>query len=491
MKTADVRVFGIQVNEGTKSATGKERGKAKKSYTVRWQVGRERTSRTFSTRALADNHRSNLVQAMNNGEAFDTETFLPESMKEAKAARSVLAFAQAYVSMKWPRAAAKSRDSMTDALATILPALVTDRPGRPDVKVLREGLRKYVLPPAGRELEQPRDIASALRWLEKASMPLPEMKETKHVRTGLDALALTLDGTAASAETIRRKRSVFYNLLEYGVELEEFESNPIDRVAWTRPKVSNSVDRRVVVNPRQARELLTALTYVGGRRNRGARMRAMFACMYFGALRPAEAVGLRQSNCHLPARCGSCGADLTTAPPASRDCAHEQVVCGWGLLTLEKSRPQAGKQWTDSGEAHDDRGLKHRAKDETREVPIPPELVAILREHITTFGVADDGRLFRSERGNVVSGSNYYRVWQLARPLALRPDQVDSPLAARPYDLRHAAVSLWLNAGVPATEVAERAGHTVDVLLKVYAKCIDGQRDVINKRIEDALDDAA
>ncbi|GAA4204203.1 hypothetical protein GCM10022220_14490 [Actinocatenispora rupis] len=139
----------------------------------------------------------------------------------------------------------------------------------------------------------------------------------------------------------------------------------------------------------------------------------------------------------------------------------------------------------------DDRGFKHRGDGDTREVPIPPELVRILREHIADFGLADDGRLFRSERGNVVSGSNYFRVWQTARPIALRPDQVESPVAARPYDLRHAAVSLWLNAGVPATEVAERAGHTVDVLLKVYAKCIDGQRDVINKRIEDALSDVA
>jgi integrase len=157
------------------------------------------------------------------------------------------------------------------------------------------------------------------------------------------------------------------------------------------------------------------------------------------------------------------------------------------LLTLEGSRPLAGKLWTDSGEVHDDRGLKHRAADETREVPVPPELVSILREHVAVFGVADDGRLFRSGRGNIVSASSYDRVWHLARPLALRPDQVDSPMAARPYDLRHAAVSRWLNAGVPATEVAERAGHSVDVLLKVYAKCIDGQRDVINRRIEDAL----
>ncbi len=40
------------------------------------------------------------------------------------------------------------------------------------------------------------------------------------------------------------------------------------------------------------------------------------------------------------------------------------------------------------------------------------------------------------------------------------PAQQASPLARRPYDLRHAAVSLWLNSGVPATEVARRAGHS-------------------------------
>ncbi|HZZ96470.1 MAG TPA: hypothetical protein VFE19_05630 [Jatrophihabitantaceae bacterium] len=65
---------------------------------------------------------------------------------------------------------------------------------------------------------------------------------------------------------------------------------------------------------------------------------------------------------------------------------------------------------------------------------------------------------------------------------------MDTPLAARPYDLRHAAVSLWLNAGLPATEVAERAGHGVDVLLRVYASCIDGSEPIANARINAALD---
>ena len=48
-------------------------------------------------------------------------------------------------------------------------------------------------------------------------------------------------------------------------------------------------------------------------------------------------------------------------------------------------------------------------------------------------------------------------------------------------------MSLWLNSGVPATEVARRAGHGVAVLLKIYAHCIDGQADAANQRIADAL----
>jgi integrase len=57
----------------------------------------------------------------------------------------------------------------------------------------------------------------------------------------------------------------------------------------------------------------------------------------------------------------------------------------------------------------------------------------------------------------------------------------------RPYDLRHAAVSTWLNAGVPAAQVADWAGHSTDVLLRVYVKCIVGQQGEAKRRIEDAM----
>jgi len=67
-----------------------------------------------------------------------------------------------------------------------------------------------------------------------------------------------------------------------------------------------------------------------------------------------------------------------------------------------------------------------------------------------------------------------------------------SPLAKRPYDLRHACASTWLNAGVSPTRVAKWLGHSVDVLLRVYAKCVDGQEVADRKRIERFLvsDDA-
>ncbi|MEV5337830.1 hypothetical protein AB0K93_05000 [Streptomyces sp. NPDC052676] len=39
----------------------------------------------------------------------------------------------------------------------------------------------------------------------------------------------------------------------------------------------------------------------------------------------------------------------------------------------------------------------------------------MLREHLATFGPADNGRLFFPEEGSIVPSSTYYRVWQETR----------------------------------------------------------------------------
>jgi hypothetical protein len=45
----------------------------------------------------------------------------------------------------------------------------------------------------------------------------------------------------------------------------------------------------------------------------------------------------------------------------------------------------------------------------------------------------------------------------------------------------------WLNGGVYPTQVAEWAEHGVDVLLRIYAKCIVGQDELAKRRISEAL----
>ncbi|MET8953837.1 tyrosine-type recombinase/integrase [Streptomyces sp. NPDC004533] len=453
MKSLDVKVWGVR-----------KRNTKKSSYDVRWTVAGNVFSEQFRTKGLADHYRSKLLRAIHAGEEFDTVTGLPNSLIEKTPSMSWYAFALKYLAMKWPHAAPNTRNGINEALTAVTVALLDERPGRPTDELLRKALRNwaYVLPsPDDREL--PSDIADALHWVAKASRPLSDLADAAIGRAVLDSLKLKLDGTAAAAETVRRKRRTLVNAMHYAVDLGEFQENPITAIRWKKPKVANEVDPRVVANPEQARALLTAVSYVGGYdRARGRRLVGLFACMYYGALRPAEAVGLTRADLKLPED-------------------------GWGTALLNRTRPSVGKLWTGTGETHDDRGLKNRPVEEVRPVPIPPQLVAILRDHMATFGVAEDGRLFTNERGGVVGSSTYYRVWQEARELALPPDVVASPLAARPYDLRHSALSTWLNSGVDPTEVAERAGNSVEVLLSRYAKCIDGRQGIANRKIEELL----
>jgi integrase len=460
VKTSKVTIWAIRRNNSSK----------KPSWVIRWKTADKAHSQTRGTKALAESFRSELLQATKRGEEFDVETGLPDSMvepePETEPVRSVLTVAQEYVVKRWPHDPPKTRDGITDALATVIPVLVDkDQAGAPKPRQLRTALRSYILLPPDKRPEPWPPFVRALTWLESASLPITDLDDAKVTRDALDQLALQLNGKAAAPNTIKRKRAAFHNFLEYAVEIKELPSNPIHKVKWRLPKSSDTVDPRVAVNQKQARALLDAAAKVGDSgqgRGRGKRLWPMFACMYYAAMRPGEVVALREGDCHLPAK-------------------------GWGRLTLAKSRPESNRKWTDSHDAHEERGLKHRAETEVRVVPIPPVLVAILREHIKTYGVGENGRIFNSERGKPVASTAYTEVWQDARNLTLTPTQVASPLAARPYDLRHAAVSLWLNGGVSPTEIAKRAGHSVEVLLRVYANCVVGQDKVANRRIEEIL----
>src|SRR5260370_31177194 len=174
--------------------------------------------------------------------------------------------------------------------------------------------------------------------------------------------------------------------------------------------------------------------------------------MYYGMLRPSEAASLLLDECTLPER-------------------------GWGLLEFSEISSAAGRDWTDDGEVHQASKPKGGPRNAVRRVPIPPVLVTMIREHVELFGTAPDGRLFWTYTGGIYLPSTLSTVVQKARKVAFTEAQQSSLLARKPYDFRHAGISWRLNAGTPATLVAEWAGHTVEVLLRTYAHCIDGDDD--------------
>jgi integrase len=428
-------------------------------HRVRWAVDGREHCKSFKARSLADGFLDGLKDAVRDRRPFDPRTGLPEAETTGDELVTWYQHARAYAEAKWGSLAPVSRRSVAEALVTVTVALTAKEPGAPEAKVLRQALFGWAFNPATRQLDPPPETAAALDWAERASLPVAALEDTATVRLALGACARNLTGKAAAGSTQRRKRSVFYNALGYAVEQGHLPANPVDRIQWTTPAVAQSVDRRVVVSPAQARSLLAAVRAQSGR---GEHLEAFFGCLYYAAERPSEAVMLRENDLHLPKK-------------------------GWGRIDLAASASRAGTAWTDHGTARQERGLKHRAAHETRSTPIPPELVRLLRAHIKRYGTTPDGRIFQTARGGLLQDSGYNEVWTEARQKALTPAQYRSPLGRRPYDLRHAAVSLWLNSGVPATEVARRAGHGVAVLLKIYAHCIDGQADAANQRITDAL----
>jgi integrase len=353
--------------------------------------------------------------------------------------------------------------------------MLADTSGTPDSQVLRSALVNWGYNTKQRALA-PDDIRDVLDWLARYTKEVKELADPSLSRQLLYAATSRLDGTRAAATSVRRNRAVLLNALDYAIELRLLDVNPVKNLKWRAPKVAHEVDRRVVVNPAQARALLEA---VRAQQPSGPKLVAFFGALYYSGLRPEEAVGLRRQDVELP--------DLIWDEDAQQ---WREPGDSWGELHLRTARPDVGGRWTDDGSGRDRRGLKHRAEGESRRVPCPPALTKLLREHLTGFTGMPTDVLFRGVQGRPLATITYRRAWDKARMTALTDEEYRSTLARRPYDLRQACLSTWLNGGVAATQVAEWAGHSVEMLLRVYARCLDGQDEIAKRRIVAALDDA-
>jgi integrase len=464
----DVRVYKTKVYKGTKVTT----------YWVRWRVGGEDFQEPFRVAAQADSFRSELNAAARKGEAFSMVTGRPVSWKRVTSEMTWHDFACAYVDMKWKTAAAGYRKNIARALTAATTAMLTSDRGRPEAAMLRKALFRYAFNTKNRA-DAPEDIAAVLSWVSRNTALVSTLASPANARRILEAATTNTDGKRAAASTARRHRVILANALDYAHELGAIDTavNPIRKVKWQAPLRLTAVDRRSVVNPRQARQLLDA---VGAQEPNGPRLVAFFATIYYAGLRPEEVFSLTKSNVTLPPHSWN---------PAMQRWDDVPGFDGWGELEFGDAAPDVGRDWTDDGDLRDRRQLKHRAVGDTRTVPVHPKLAKLLRTHIETFGTSADGKLFTGVRGGELASVVCRRAWIAAREAALTKEQQASPLARRIYDLRHACLSGWLNVGVPPTQVAKWAGHSVDVLLRIYAKCIDGQDETAKRRIVEALGD--
>ena len=365
-----------------------------------------------------------------------------------------------YVDVRWREASPGDRKTTADSLIPITVAMMTTTTGRgaPTGSQLRRALRT-AFNTNRRTAEHSPETAAALRWAAENSRDIAELAEPDRLRSVLAAIDTKLDGHRAAPNTVRLRRIALRGVITYGMEKEALTVNPLETVKTKKKPttVVREVDRRAVVNPMQGRMLLDAVGTIA------PRLVAFFGLMLYAGLRPEEAANLRKTNLALPRE-------------------------GWGDLNLDKAAPEVGAEWTDSGERSEERGLKHRQEDDGRLVPCCPDLTDILWRHIDKYGTSADGRLFPGVRNNGRLGSSVYgRVWAKTRAGVFVPEVVESPLAKRPYDLRHACVSTWLVAGVEPTRVAAWAGHSVAVLLRVYAKFLDGGEQDARAKVERLL----
>ncbi|MFW5419712.1 tyrosine-type recombinase/integrase [Nocardiopsis sp. CNT-189] len=458
----------------------RKRPNRKKAWEVRWTIDGKQFSRSRVSSELARDFLKDLRAAAKKGERFSPVNGEPESW--ASASETVLSVVRSYLrTVAASRPAANTWRTVRDACVLVAMACIDDKAAArlpapaPDARVrsaLHAGFGyrfdssasrpdRAVLDPVGLDA----DDRECLAWLERVCKPIGAM-DAPGAGAVLERLGVRVGGGAPlAADTVRRRRTVFTAMLDHAVNRRLLASNPLLGLKVARTRAADAVDPRVVPDYAQTGRLLKAVRH--SRKGGDRFLWAFFSLCYLAGLRPGEARAARSQDITWPG-----------------DVRAADAVPGFGVLTIAESRTESGDTAT----------LKHRRKGEVRLVPLPPEAVAVLREHLADWGTAPDGRLWwgrtaaEGEYGTL-TGKSYRAAWARARKAALTPAELEAGLAQRPYDLRHGCASLLLYIGLAPPEVARRLGHTVEVLMRTYTHWFTGQINAANAKLGAALDE--
>jgi integrase len=410
-------------------------------WVARWSIDRRGRSRSFTHKREAEDFVARLRVAKLEGVRFSTETGEPVTWGQATADLTAAAWVKRWFDEQSSSMKPSSRTSLAEAMARILPHLVRSRaPEAP------EGIRSAIQDWLAGKTEQPQFLS---RW----SIPLSDLTPERG-RVAFDAACRRVSrkttkeaGASVGANTIRRYRAAMRQIMGAAVVAGLLDEQPIPaapkgnrRVA--QKSVSEEVDVDLLPTVREAADCIERM------RNRRPVSNSYATVAYvilLAGLRPSEARALLIEQVELPDQ-------------------------GFGQIRVLRSAQDPGL-FTQPGEE-----VGPTKTGVIRSVPIPPQLVRILRAQI---GERTSGIVAPSETGGTILLSNLDRSWARARTNS----------SWVPYSLRHTAATGWLRSGVSLTETARRLGHSTEMLIKVYAGLFRDDVDRANACIATWLDD--
>jgi integrase len=415
-------------------------------YRVRWRIDGQDKTRSLKTKAQAERLHTQLQMAIIAGEDFDLATGLPASW--VKKDTTWWEWSREWLGLKWPQWSGHSRRSAVESLVAITPLMArSGAPPAPDevTRWLRE--RGYHRGSTTRE--------NPPSWLRRWSVPLSQV-DTAQLEQVLTSATTKLDGFPMSREVARRRRTTLNAVLRAACRRQFIDHNPLDKSEWKLPTRNIAVDISTVPS---YGDVIEIVDHVADLKTDGARYAALFASVGIAGMRPSEAIALVASDLDLPST-------------------------GWGLAVLRGASTSPGTRFTSTGTVVEDKELKQRPPDATRDVPMAPDLVQRARWHMERWPPVN-GRVFTNTARRTPTTTNYGPVWVRARTKLWRDDHRLGK--TRVYDLRHSAATMMLRAGVPPAEVARRLGHSVDILMRVYAGVFDYERQRSNELIDRAV----
>lgn len=403
-------------------------------WDLHWTVDKIRGFRRFDRSSDAEAFAGHLQGGYALGQRYspDAGRFLPYEVA-VDAGMTVAEWTDHYWAWKWP---------------TLQPA------GRPELARYLNRVRGHfvAIQPEGADADAVRDYLLASFRSDTSSPPFTLEQEFGRALLNEGSMPLSSIGRAELETFVERCR---YHYRRPGTTVA---AGTITRMAAD-----------LVLSPSQVLALAQACVDYG---TWGEMSRAVVLVMGFCGLRPSEAVGLLVGDVEV--------GDPTDA---------------W--LTVRRARRTVQSKFLSPNEDADWGPLKSKAAGAARRVPIPTSIIPVLQAHLAARAGARPFDLVFERNGRPINLDMFGRaVWDPARRVLFPPYPelpASSPLqpkmaGLRRHDLRHAACSLWLRAGVDIKVCQRWSGHSrLSVFLDIYQGLIPGHEHHAAAQINAAL----